>query len=764
MTAGRRSACALTSGVSIMTLAIAVAVPPAHAQGEPADESLDPVTVVATKTKERVSRTLAPVSTARSAPAQRPPAPPSPPPARRTAAAPPPAPPSPALVGSSQIQQLAPTRTSDVFFGMPGVATQERPDDPGTAINIRGLQDFGRVAVVIDGARQNFQRTRHNADGIFYLDPEMIGGADVVRGPVANIYGSGAIGGVAAFRTKDVEDVLKAGERWGVLTHGMLSSNVGISGSAFGAVRISPDAELFMGGGGRTQGDYKDANGNVIPNTHSDVDTGTLKGTFRPADGHQIKLGLIEYDATYNTGQPFPPGTPPPLASIYGTHTENQIANGRWTYSKPDDQLLDFDGNVYWTRTSTDQTKIAGTPAVDTGLLGAKRNFTINTYGFDAHNTSRFDVGPTRNALTYGGDSFHDQVDTAGFNTVFTPSGERTVSGAFVQLKSNYASLLEVVGALRHDRYALEGGGLTASGDRVSPKITVGVTPVDGFTPYVTYAEGYRAPAVTETLVAGIHPATPQFTFLPNPQLKPEVGKNREIGLNLRYDNVLAPGDAFRVRFNVYRNDIEDYIDLKFLGPLQTGGGQTCLNFVAFFCEQYQNIARARIEGVELDTTYDAGSWFAGLAGSHIRGRDLINRLPLARIPPDQITTTLGARFMDRKLTVAVRWQTVAAKDPNDIPPGPEAAPGATKGPPFYFFPTAAYNLVNVYVGYQINPDTLASLAVENLFNQQYARYLYVTPSPNHGPGSTPLPFYSPGLTVKGSLTIRFTDQNLGKG
>ena len=248
--------------------------------------------------------------------------------------------------------------------------------------------------------------------------------------------------------------MLKAGERWGVLTHGMLSSNLGISGSVFGAVRISPDAELFMGGGGRAQGNYKDANGNAIPNTFSDIGTATVKATFRPAEGHQVKLGFIDYDATYNTGQPFPAGTPPPLASIYATRTQNQIANGRWTYSRPDDRVFDFDGNIYWTRTSADQTKIGGTPAVDTGFIGDRRNFTINTYGVDVHNTSRFDIGPIRNAITYGADSFQDQVGTVGFNTVFTPSGERTVSGGFVQVKSNYETLLEVIGALRYDRYS----------------------------------------------------------------------------------------------------------------------------------------------------------------------------------------------------------------------------------------------------------------------------------------------------------------------
>ena len=61
-------------------------------------------------------------------------------------------------------------------------------------------------------------------------------------------------------------------------------------------------------------------------------------------------------------------------------------------------------------------------------------------------------------------------------------------------------------------------------------------------------------------------------------------------------------------------------------------------------------------------------------------------------------------------------------------------------------------------IGYQTNPDALASFSVENLFNQQYSRYLDVAPSPGHGVNSTPLPLFSPGITVKGALTVRFSD------
>ncbi|MET0921599.1 MAG: TonB-dependent receptor plug domain-containing protein, partial [Xanthobacteraceae bacterium] len=122
------------------------------AQAQTAAVELDPVTVVATKTRERVSETLAPVSTVRSAPVQ----PATVPAPTTTAQAQPQQPPAAPSVAADQLQQLMPTRTSEIFFGMPGVTTQTRGDDPGTAINIRGLQDFGRVAVLIDGARQNF--------------------------------------------------------------------------------------------------------------------------------------------------------------------------------------------------------------------------------------------------------------------------------------------------------------------------------------------------------------------------------------------------------------------------------------------------------------------------------------------------------------------------------------------------------------------------------------------------------------------------------
>ncbi len=220
--------------------------------------ALDTITVVNSKTEEKAVDALAPVS----------------------------------VVGQDTIQTVQPKRMSDLFYNIPGVWMQDRGDDPSTAINIRGLQDFGRVAVIVDGARQNYQRTGHNANGSFYLDPELIGSLDVARGPTANIYGSGAIGGVASFTTKDINDVLRPGERWGTDIGGSVGSNK-LRGdtSAFGGVRVNPNVDIFGGAVYRTQQNYKDGNGTEIANTANNVSSGLVKLTVRPADGHEIKFG-----------------------------------------------------------------------------------------------------------------------------------------------------------------------------------------------------------------------------------------------------------------------------------------------------------------------------------------------------------------------------------------------------------------------------------------------------------------------------------------
>lgn len=676
----------------------------ARAQAVVGVQALDTITAAATKTNERAIDALAPVSS----------------------------------ISLDQIQGLQPNRLSDIFYAVPGVSFQERGDDPATVINVRGLQDFGRVAVVVDGARQNYQRTGHNANGSFFLDPELIGGVDVVRGPTANIYGSGAIGGLVSFRTKDINDVLRPGERWGVDLSGSYGSNNNRGlGSVFAGVRATPDVDIFGGAVYRTQGNYKDGNGTEIGNTGNRVEAGLLKLTVRPALGHEVKFGATFQDYQYNIGQmnTGPVATAAQRAlyqgsSVYASDVKNYTGTLTWNYSLPSDNLFDSHVSVYGNRTDQDQTKTyhystAGAAYCGTGnfgnnisgCVGDKRGYVLNTVGFDANNTTRFNVGDWRNALTYGVDAFQDDVittDSRGNSNITTPSGIRTVSGGFIQLKQNYGTWFEAVSAIRYDRYDLESGKANSSGDRFSPKITLGVTPVAGFQPYVSYAEGYRAPSITETVISGAHatgggPAffvcpdgtSGLFCFLPNPNLRPEVGKNKEVGFNLKYDNIFSASDSFRGKINLFRNDVSDYIDLVASTPVPTGFG----SFSQFY--QYQNIANARIQGFEAETMYDAGDWFIGVAGHYIQGKNVQTNIGLATITPRKVVKAGGVRLLDRTLILSAQW----------------ASYGANKDVPTGYVPSTGYELVNLYMTYAATKDIVFSASIDNLLNQYYRPY-----------------------------------------
>lgn len=707
-------------------------------------QTLDTITVAASKTEERAIDALAPIS----------------------------------VVTQEQIQTTQPKRLGDLLQVLPGVTLQDRGDDASTAVNIRGLQDFGRVAVVVDGARQNYQRTGHNANGSFFLDPELIGGIDVVRGPTANIYGSGAIGGLVSFRTKDIEDVVRSGERWGVDLSGQVGSNRNRGmGSVFGGVRVNPNVDIFGGAVYRTQGNYKDGSGTEIGNTNSEIAGGLAKVTIRPADGHQIKLGGVFQDYDYSIGQfnRGPTTTAAPAAaiagsSVYASNVRNYTGTLNWRYNKPGDDLFDWNATLYANRTENDQVKTynnrittgggictLGNPGNNiSGCVGDRRGYVLDTIGIDINNTSRFAVGDWRNALTYGFDAFGDDVvtsDSRGNSNITTPSGKRTVSGGFVQLKSNYSSWLEVIGAARYDHYELSSPTSSTSGSRLSPKITVGLTPFAGFTPYAGYSEGYRAPSITETLVAGSHATgggpglfacptggTGLFCFLQNPLLRPEVGKTKEAGVNLRYDGVFQPGDTFRGKFNVFRNDVEDFIDLVASPPEFSLLGPAFGRFSKFY--QYQNTAGARIQGFEGEAVYDAGMWFVGVAGNIMDGENVVTGVGLANlIMPKKITTTAGVRFLDRKLTLSAQWLSFAANA--NVPAG--------------FLPATSGDLVNIYLAYQPTRDVMLNFSVDNVMNKYYRPYA-IPGSSSDGTTQNDVLFSSPGpgIVFKGGLRVHF--------
>jgi hemoglobin/transferrin/lactoferrin receptor protein len=639
-------------------------------------------------------------------------------------------------VDQEQLDRRMATTPNEMLLGVPGVAAQADARRVSTSINIRGLQDFGRVAVIVDGARQDFQRSDHGTQSTFYIDPELVKSVDVIRGPVANTYGSGAIGGVVFFDTKDAEDFLKPDETWGASVTGRYESNgKGWTTSASGAYRFNENWDALGNIVYRNYDDYKDGGGDTVKGTGFDVLSGLLKTSIRPTDNSELKLGWVGSSDGWNE---ISGGVP-----VNDVDLKSNTFTARYNITDEDKSWLDLHINTSYNRTNLDLTSLVPQNRFDpvTGLpvvlpAGSQSTFDVGTTGIDIWNTSRFETGRIAHELTYGGDWAGDNVKTggtAGGDSFYTPSGKRNVSGVYVQDKLTW-EWLEVIAGLRYDSYSLRDDTHDISGDRVSPRITVGVSPFEsaglaGLQFYGTYAEGYRSPSITETLISGNHPAGVSFPFLPNPNLRPETGKTTEFGVNYKQNDIFEAGDAFRLKAAYFNNDVDDYIDGETLSPFDPTSGCPFGPGIPI-CFQYQNFAKAKINGFEMEGVYDAGWGYAGLSASIINGHTISyegDRADLATIPSSQVTAQLGLRFLEDKLTVGGEVQY------NGKPKGNAVAKN--------------YTLVNAFASYQATDNLKVDLRADNLFDVKYANPLN---------GSTTVAVYEPGITLKLAATMRF--------
>lgn len=664
---------------------------------------------------------------------------------------------STSVVGKEKLQQRQPSDIAQVLQGIPGVATAGSQDRTGlgTSINIRGLQDFGRVAMITDGARNNFSRNDHGSAASMWIEPELLKQVTVVRGPVANIYGSGAIGGVVVFETKSASDFLREGEQYGGSIKGGYESNGnGYLTSVTGAIKPVEAFDILGNITYRERDDYKGGDGERVDDSSYDVTSGLLKSVIRPADGHEITLGWIHNDDNYRE----------PSASMpQDSRVKEDVFTGKYHYVDPNSPLIDFTLSGYVNDTQQDQKSLKAAQRWDqqnggviTVPAGARRSFDLTTTGFDVNNNSRFETGALRHTFTLGGDWFKDDVDVEdpfGGTYVYSPSGKREVWGAFAQDKLEYSDWFEVIGGLRYDSYKLESddGDTESDDDRLSPRITVGVKPFEatglrGLQIYGTYAEGYRSPSVIETLMTGMHPAGVYFPFVPNPNLTPETAHLFEVGLNYKRDGIFTDDDGIRAKAAIYHNTVNDYIGMNtsVVPGVFPGGNPDCplvpgSSFPA--CAQFQNFDEVILKGIEFEAIYDRGIFFAGISGSFMDTKNKEDNKELNTQPPDQVTGLVGFRFLDQKLTIGGEIQH--AFEYSYQKPHPTIPRRTVKV-------EEDYTLVNLFAGYEVTRDFRVDLRLENIFDESYVRYL----SAVTGAGGDP--YLEPGFNAKISATWRF--------
>lgn len=701
-------------------------------------------------------------------------------------------------ISRQEMDRVPPISTGDVFRTTPGVISAGGRSGISINPNIRGLQGMGRVNTTVDGARQTTSSYRgySGSRDEVYVDPDMIGGIDISKGPSEGV-GTGAIAGNINFRTLEAKDIIKDGNNYGLRLKGSLGGNTvtprapdrlltstpnqivkdrssGFHGDmysgSFAMAALKENYEFIVAYSKREQGNYfvgtkvpdgikfwtgnftwdsNNANARVPAgseafNTSENTESFLSKGKVKWGDGQSLELGYLYFGSKYGEITEFNIA-PAGLFAVYGQtpllESRVDTYTAKYRHKPSDNPFVNFRANLWHS---------------DVG----RTTYGMRTSGGDIGNVSTFstpfgelswDNGAEVVRENAQADQYPTSVTGAGGWMTLGPTGERILNGAFSKATLKPVDWLTLSAGGRYDSYESKGSGYLVkypekSGSRASPNAEVVLTPFEGLQFYGQYKEGYRPPSLRESHwhYEGL--------LINNPNLQPEVSKNKEVGVNFLRGNVLTPGDKVRAKLSFFDNHYDDYI---FRGLRSTRGG----NVYHWF-----NMDAANYRGYEISGGYDAGVAFIEGAYTKYSKIEYCPTLTIC-VPPSGLRTNIGAplqtpqqadystnyippdwsgsltagvRLFDQKLTVGGRTHFATSRYGSTWRGGPGQI-GYTMAPP-------GYRVFDVFGSYKFNEDNVLNFSIENITDEYY-----------FGP-MTSLGMPSPGRTARLSYTATLND------
>ncbi|MBO0128371.1 TonB-dependent receptor [Agrobacterium sp. OT33] len=704
--------------------------------------------------------------------------------------------PSSVSVISREAIQNAPVRnTRDLLDNVAGVyANRSEAQNPGIAVNIRGLQDQNRVVTMIDGARQNFQRSGHGATQRTYVDTAFIREIDVEKSGTSSVGGAGALGGSVNFRTVGADDIITGDKKWGVeVNAGTGTNEFTFDGSGIAAFRLSDSFSVLGGVARKKVGEYDiGKNGELTLNdltvedgavisTGQEVLATILKAEAEFTDDLNGSLAWIRNDSEFSHGSYDTDGL------VLTENTQDVLnntitANLNWD---PDSDLINLNARLWYNHTRNKEVRGASTV---TNYLDWPVNYSLGTVGVSLDNTSTVDTALGALSFNYGVEAFWDRgkteadtfyasdgTDLTASFTGSTPSGNRDVYSAFANATLEHDDWLVVSGGLRYDYYKLHGNTSVFGLENVTrqvygctryrfgtcvawgnvdqlvtvypetvlnvdnsqgeflPTAMVAVKPYDWLQPFVKYSRSMRPPSIMETFFTGGHPGATVVQYAPNPDLMAEVGDTFEIGANITQNGLFSADDSFRFKAVGFYRQIDNYISMGTVVRPETGREHTA----------YVNVdGTTRMKGIELEANYDAGPWYAGISYTHLKtdfgdsytyaGTTYEVSPSVIFVPPrNKITVDAGVRVFEEKLVLGGRISHVGGTSPNI-------------GLLTSSYVSEDYTLYDLYGSYAFNENTKLRVAVTNLTDVAYVPALGTTSYPG------------PGRTVTASLNFKF--------
>lgn len=119
--------------------------------------------------------------------------------------------------GKDYIERFKGTNPADVLQGMVGVYSGDARNSGALDPSVRGVQGVGRVPLTIDGTEQSIAvwRGYNGVNNRNYIDPNLIAGIEVIKGPSLERNTTTSVGGGVVVKTLEADDIVRPGKTFG---------------------------------------------------------------------------------------------------------------------------------------------------------------------------------------------------------------------------------------------------------------------------------------------------------------------------------------------------------------------------------------------------------------------------------------------------------------------------------------------------------------------------------------------------------------------
>lgn len=467
------------------------------------------------------------------------------------------------VIGEQEIEKSAAPDLPSLLKSYPGVTvTSNGGMGADSSVSLRGTT-AAQTLVLVNGVRAGSATSGTvNLSSIPLASIERI---EIAKGGHSAQYGADAIGGIINIITRQGGVCADGRTSCGTLTAGVMHPWGGyLSGNVQGRSETGIDYSLGAQLLGTRGYDF------TLPATygHEPDRDGFRQGSVNFSLSKDLDWGRVYADGLYARGR---------------NQYDRQPANESDTNNFSGRLGARFDHSDSWSSTVELTSALDYSSNFGPGVQGD--DFDTLRYGILASTQKTFEVGEARHALLGGVEAYRDSVDGTSIDSAAYAETKRDLAAVFGQYSFEYQALT-IDSGLRYDHNEQFGSATTYN-------IGASYELIDGLVARASYATGFRAPTFNDLYY-------PDPFLSGNPDLKPELSRSYEVGLNWKATARTSLDAA------LYRTQVKDQINWA---PVEPGS----------FMWHPDNVEQVEITGFEATLAHQFNDQWSGSLGIDIR-------------------------------------------------------------------------------------------------------------------------------------------------